>query len=202
MSSGRIIWARMMLHGSQKVKFTVQRLATRCTDPLLVRDLVVGLAPFPFRTLMEDPTFRHLFITSICILFSSRCLHYLWRSSWRRYHCSTSDMSGWQSTRWFACTCPCNRLWIFHNHHSSCPLMPSKTWPLMSSWSTWPLMTPPSGIHFSTTSQVTGCIGLQTQQHKNSCAMRCHTPNTFGTVNMEHTINSSLSWSEQWVRPT
>ena len=25
----------------------------------------------------------------------------------------------------------------------------------------------------------------------------CHAPNTFGTVNMEHTINSSLSWSEQ-----
>ena len=26
---------------------------------------------------------------------------------------------------------------------------------------------------------------------------RCHTPNTFGTVNMEHTIDSSLSWSER-----
>ena len=25
----------------------------------------------------------------------------------------------------------------------------------------------------------------------------CHTPNTFGTVNMEHTIDSSLSWSER-----
>ena len=25
---------------------------------------------------------------------------------------------------------------------------------------------------------------------------QCHTPNTFGTVNMEHTIDSSLSWSE------
>ena len=24
----------------------------------------------------------------------------------------------------------------------------------------------------------------------------CHAPNTFGTVNMEHTIDSSLSWSE------
>ena len=28
-------------------------------------------------------------------------------------------------------------------------------------------------------------------------AERCHAPNMFGTVNMEHTINSSLSWSEQ-----
>ena len=26
---------------------------------------------------------------------------------------------------------------------------------------------------------------------------RCHAPNTFGTVNMEHTIDSSLSWSER-----
>ena len=26
---------------------------------------------------------------------------------------------------------------------------------------------------------------------------RCHAPNTFGTVNMEHTINSRLSWSER-----
>ena len=26
---------------------------------------------------------------------------------------------------------------------------------------------------------------------------RCHAPNTFGTVNMEHTINLSLSWSER-----
>ena len=26
---------------------------------------------------------------------------------------------------------------------------------------------------------------------------QCHVPNTFGTVNMECTINSSLSWSEQ-----
>ena len=26
--------------------------------------------------------------------------------------------------------------------------------------------------------------------------MRCHTPNMFGTVNMEHTIDSRLSWSE------
>ena len=26
---------------------------------------------------------------------------------------------------------------------------------------------------------------------------RCHAPNTFGTVNMEHTIDSSLSWREQ-----
>ena len=26
---------------------------------------------------------------------------------------------------------------------------------------------------------------------------RCHAPNTFGTVNMEHTINSSLSWSKR-----
>ena len=25
---------------------------------------------------------------------------------------------------------------------------------------------------------------------------RCHAPNTFGTVNMEHTINLRLSWSE------
>ena len=25
----------------------------------------------------------------------------------------------------------------------------------------------------------------------------CHAPNMFGTVNMEHTIDSSLSWSEQ-----
>ena len=25
---------------------------------------------------------------------------------------------------------------------------------------------------------------------------RCHAPNTFGTVNMEHTIDLSLSWSE------
>ena len=24
----------------------------------------------------------------------------------------------------------------------------------------------------------------------------CHTPNTFGTVNMEHTIDLRLSWSE------
>ena len=27
--------------------------------------------------------------------------------------------------------------------------------------------------------------------------VHCHAPNTFGTVNMEHTINSSLSWSKQ-----
>ena len=26
---------------------------------------------------------------------------------------------------------------------------------------------------------------------------RCHAPNTFGTVNMEHTINSRLSWSKR-----
>ncbi|KIM62577.1 hypothetical protein SCLCIDRAFT_24881 [Scleroderma citrinum Foug A] len=25
---------------------------------------------------------------------------------------------------------------------------------------------------------------------------RCHAPNMFGTVNMEHTIDSRLSWSE------
>ena len=25
----------------------------------------------------------------------------------------------------------------------------------------------------------------------------CHAPNTFGTVNMEHTVNSRLSWSER-----
>ena len=30
---------------------------------------------------------------------------------------------------------------------------------------------------------------------------RCHAPNTFGTVNMEHTIDLSLSWSKQWVWP-
>ena len=30
-----------------------------------------------------------------------------------------------------------------------------------------------------------------------STPVRCHAPNTFGTVNMEHTIDSSLSWSEQ-----
>ena len=29
----------------------------------------------------------------------------------------------------------------------------------------------------------------------------CHAPNTFGIVNMEHTIDSSLSWSKRWVRP-
>ena len=28
-------------------------------------------------------------------------------------------------------------------------------------------------------------------------AHQCHTPNTFGTVNMEHTVNLRLSWSEQ-----
>ena len=27
--------------------------------------------------------------------------------------------------------------------------------------------------------------------------VRCHAPNTFGTVNMEHTIDSSLSWSKR-----
>ena len=26
---------------------------------------------------------------------------------------------------------------------------------------------------------------------------RCHAPNTFGTVNMEHTVNLRLSWSER-----
>ena len=26
---------------------------------------------------------------------------------------------------------------------------------------------------------------------------RCHAPNTFGTVNMECTVDSRLSWSEQ-----
>ena len=31
---------------------------------------------------------------------------------------------------------------------------------------------------------------------------RCHAPNTFGTVNMEHTIDSRLSWSKWWVWPT
>ena len=31
---------------------------------------------------------------------------------------------------------------------------------------------------------------------------RCHTPNMFGTVNMERTIDLRLSWSERWVRPT
>ena len=29
----------------------------------------------------------------------------------------------------------------------------------------------------------------------------CHAPNMFGTVNMEHTIDSRLSWSERWVQP-
>ena len=29
----------------------------------------------------------------------------------------------------------------------------------------------------------------------------CHAPNMFGTVNMEHTIDSRLSWSKQWVWP-
>ncbi|KIM63397.1 hypothetical protein SCLCIDRAFT_24287 [Scleroderma citrinum Foug A] len=28
-------------------------------------------------------------------------------------------------------------------------------------------------------------------------AERCHAPNTFGTVNMEHTVDSRLSWSER-----
>ncbi|KIM68343.1 hypothetical protein SCLCIDRAFT_105827 [Scleroderma citrinum Foug A] len=27
--------------------------------------------------------------------------------------------------------------------------------------------------------------------------LQCHAPNTFGTVNMECTVNSRLSWSEQ-----
>ena len=27
--------------------------------------------------------------------------------------------------------------------------------------------------------------------------VRCHTPNMFGTVNMEHTVDSRLSWSER-----
>ena len=27
--------------------------------------------------------------------------------------------------------------------------------------------------------------------------VHCHTPNTFGTVNMGHTVNSRLSWSER-----
>ena len=31
----------------------------------------------------------------------------------------------------------------------------------------------------------------------NNDMVRCHAPNTFGTVNMEHTIDSSLSWSER-----
>ena len=30
---------------------------------------------------------------------------------------------------------------------------------------------------------------------------RCHAPNTFGTVNMECTVDSRLSWSERWVQP-
>ena len=29
------------------------------------------------------------------------------------------------------------------------------------------------------------------------CHGRCHAPNTFGTVNMECTVDSRLSWSEQ-----
>ena len=37
--------------------------------------------------------------------------------------------------------------------------------------------------------------------HYSWIGMHCHAPNTFGTVNMECTIDSSLSWSEQWVRP-
>ena len=33
-------------------------------------------------------------------------------------------------------------------------------------------------------------------------AARCHTPNTFGTVNMECTVDLRLSWSKWWVWPT
>ena len=32
---------------------------------------------------------------------------------------------------------------------------------------------------------------------RDSAEPHCHAPNTFGTVNMEHTIDSSLSWSER-----
>ena len=28
-------------------------------------------------------------------------------------------------------------------------------------------------------------------------SMHCHTPNMFGTVNMEHTVDSRLSWNER-----
>ena len=36
--------------------------------------------------------------------------------------------------------------------------------------------------------------------HLNLCSQqvtRCHAPNMFGAVNMEHTIDLSLSWSKQ-----
>ena len=47
-------------------------------------------------------------------------------------------------------------------------------------------------LHSSITEALVTVI-VQCNKHRE----RCHTPNTFGTVNMEHTINSSLSWSKQ-----
>ena len=38
---------------------------------------------------------------------------------------------------------------------------------------------------------------LHTAYLRNRTHTRCHAPNTFGTVNMEHTIDSRLSWSER-----
>ena len=49
--------------------------------------------------------------------------------------------------------------------------------------------------------QALGQMLVINQRLDKFAAEHCHAPNTFGTVNMEHTIDSSLSWSERWVRP-
>ena len=45
---------------------------------------------------------------------------------------------------------------------------------------------------------VVAAVGFTAVRNGSSrgCGGRCHAPNTFGTVNMEHTIDLSLSWSE------
>ena len=54
--------------------------------------------------------------------------------------------------------------------------------------------------HRTAMGQVIGCGACNT--FHGHTMIWCHAPNTFGTVNMEHTINSSLSWSKWWVQPT
>ena len=42
-----------------------------------------------------------------------------------------------------------------------------------------------------------GCVWHVVEGLDLSLCRRCNTPNTFGTVNMGHTVNLRLSWSEQ-----
>ena len=77
--------------------------------------------------------------------------------------------------------CPCHHCLRYHHHFHCEPSCPQSWWNhLISNLDS-------SKNEFSTYTSVNWW---------------CHAPNMFGTVNMEHTIDSRLSWSEWWVWPT